>query len=66
MRFCPSAFSLAPGWIAVALLGASAVAQAQEIPLTVTYGPAAGTWEGDPHPREVIFPSAPAGGQERP
>ena len=65
MRVCPGAFRLAPGWIAVAVLGWSVAAQAQETPLTVTYGPAAGTEEGDPDYREVLFLSVPEGGQER-
>ena len=65
MRVCPSAFRLASGWIAVAVFGWSVAAQAQEIPLTVTYGPAAGTAEGDPDYREVLFLSVPEGSQER-
>jgi large repetitive protein len=38
---------------------------AQEIPLSVTYGPLAATEEGDPDHREVIFLSVPDGVQER-
>ena len=63
MRVCPSALRLASGWIAVAVFGWSVAAQARETPLTVTYAPAAGTAEGDPDHREVLF--VPEGIQER-
>ena len=56
---------LAPGWIALLGLGWSATAAAQEVPLAVTYGPAAATAEGDPDFREVIFLSVPDGLEER-
>jgi len=65
MRVCPSALRLASGWIAVAVFGWSVAAQARETPLTVTCGPAAGTAEGDPDHREVLFLSIPEGSQER-
>ncbi len=61
----PSAPHLARGWIALAVLGWSGPAVAQEVPLSVTYGPKASSAEGDPDYREVIFLSVPDGGQER-
>jgi PKD repeat protein len=45
------------------LLGAGALAQ--EVPLSVTYGPAASTAEGDQDFRELIFFSVPADLQDR-
>jgi PKD repeat protein len=45
--------------------GAAAPLQAQEIPLSVTYGPAASTAEGDDDYRELIFFSVPADLQDR-
>jgi PKD repeat protein len=59
-RLVPGRIALtAPGWIALVVLGWSCLAQAQETPLSVTYGPKASTAEGDPDYREVIFLSVP-------
>ncbi|MGH6920560.1 MAG: hypothetical protein ACREJ0_22985, partial [Geminicoccaceae bacterium] len=49
------------------LLGASGAAPslAQEVPLSVVYGPAASTAEGDDDYRELIFLAVPADLQDR-
>ncbi len=65
MRALPRALYVLPGWLALAVLGWSAAAEAQETPLSVTYGPKASTAEGDPDYREVIFLSVPDSIQDR-
>ena len=65
MRATPRALTRLPAWIALAVLGWSAAAQAQETPLSVTYGPKASTGEGDPDYREVIFLSVPDSVKDR-
>jgi large repetitive protein len=58
---------LAGGSLALALAASFGAADgaAQEVPLSVTYGPRASTAEGDPDHREVIFLSVPDDIQER-
>ena len=58
---------LAGGSLALALAASFGAADgaAQEVPLSVTYGPRASTAEGDPDYREVIFLSVPDDVQER-
>jgi hypothetical protein len=61
----PRALAVLPASIALAILGWSATAAAQETPLSVTYGPKASTGEGDPDFHEVIFLSVPDSVKER-
>jgi large repetitive protein len=65
MLALPRAIYVVPGSIALAVLGWSGLAAAQETPLSVTYGPKASTGEGDPDHREVIFLSVPDSVQDR-
>ena len=65
MLALPRAIYVVPGSIALAVLGWSGLAAAQETPLSVTYGPKASTGEGDPDYREVIFLSVPDSVQDR-